>query len=26
MRLSKETQLTHRERLTRGLAHTAGGP
>jgi hypothetical protein len=26
MRLSKETQLTHRERLNRGLAHTAAGP
>ncbi|ORW98419.1 cell wall synthesis protein CwsA [Mycolicibacter terrae] len=26
MRLSTQNQLTHRERLTRGLAHTAGGP
>lgn len=26
MRLATETPLTHRERLTRGLAHTAGGP
>lgn len=26
MRLSTQNHLTHRERLTRGLAHTAGGP
>lgn len=26
MLLATETPLTHRERLTRGLAHTAGGP
>lgn len=26
MRLATETPLTHRERLTRGLAHTAAGP
>lgn len=26
MRLSTENQLTHRDRLTRGLAHTASGP
>ncbi|NDJ88356.1 cell wall synthesis protein CwsA [Mycolicibacter kumamotonensis] len=26
MHQSTQNQLTHRERLTRGLAHTAGGP
>ncbi|HTM83539.1 MAG TPA: cell wall synthesis protein CwsA [Mycobacterium sp.] len=26
MHLSTQTPLTHRERLARGLAHTAGGP
>ncbi|ORB00336.1 cell wall synthesis protein CwsA [Mycolicibacter minnesotensis] len=26
MRLATETPLTHRERLTRGLAHSAAGP
>lgn len=26
MRLATETPLTHRERLTRGLSHTAAGP